>query len=158
MLTKPAKSPLLRDEMHSTWSISIVSPKTVSPPAAADIVVFMHTVCITKELSPVAPSADPPLNPYQPNQRMKVPSTTRPTLCGRNSSLSVSGSKRPMRGPKKIAPYKPLIPPTMCTIPLPAKSVKPSALTHPPDAHVQCTTTGYMNPIMHTEIITYPPS
>jgi hypothetical protein len=40
-------------------------------------------------LSPVAPRADPPLKPYQPNHKMKVPKTTRPTLCGLNSSLSV---------------------------------------------------------------------
>jgi len=130
---------------------------TVKPPAAAEIVVFMHTVWIKTELAPVAPRADPPLKPYHPNQSMNVPNTTRPTLWGLNSSLSVSGSKRPMRGPKKIAPYKPEIPPVMCTIPDPAKSVNPSSLTQPPDAQVQCTTTGYINPIRQILTSTYPP-
>lgn len=127
---------------------------TVSPPAAAERVVFMQTVWINIELSPVAPRAEPPLKPYQPNHKMKVPSTIRPTLCGLNSSLSVSGSKRPIRGPRKIAPYKPEKPPVMCTIPEPAKSVNPSSESHPPDAQVQWTTTGYINPIRHMLTIT----
>jgi len=142
ILTNPASTPLLSELTHSTWSMTMVRMNTVSPPHAAAMVVFMHTSWITTELSPVAPRADPPLNPYQPNQRMKVPSTTRPTLCGLNSSLSVLGSNLPILGPRNIAPYSPLNPPTMCTMPDPAKSVKPSALTHPPDAQVQCTTTG----------------
>lgn len=104
MLTRPANIPLLSEDTHSTWSTIIVKRNTVSPPVAAAIVVFMQTSWITIVLSPVAPSADPPLNPYQPNHKMKVPNTTRPTLCGLNSSLSVWGSNLPMRGPRKIAP------------------------------------------------------
>merc|ERR1711865_968693 len=115
----------------------MVSMNTVRPPAAADKVVFMHTVWIKTELSPVAPRADPPLKPYHPNHKIKVPNTINPTLCGLNSSLSVSGSKRPMRGPRNIAPYKPEKPPVICTIPEPAKSVNPSSESHPPDAQVQ---------------------
>lgn len=104
MLTNPASSPFAREDTHSMWSTTIVKMKTVRPPAAADRVVFMHTVWITREFAPVAPRAEPPLNPYHPNHKMNVPSTIRPTLCGRNSSLSVSGSNRPMRGPRKMAP------------------------------------------------------
>jgi len=104
ILTRPAKTPFESEDTHSTWSTIIVKIKTVRPPQAAEIVVFMHTVWITTLLSPVAPRADPPLNPYQPNHRMNVPNTTRPTLCGLNSSLSVSGSNLPMRGPRNIAP------------------------------------------------------
>jgi len=89
ILTRPANTPLLSEDTHSTWSRTIVKMNTVSPPQAAAIVVFMHTSWITIVLSPVAPRADPPLNPYQPNHKMKVPKTTRPTLCGLNSSLSV---------------------------------------------------------------------
>lgn len=78
--TKPARRPLDRLATLSTWSTHILSKKAVRPPAAAERVVFMHTTWINCELSPVAPSADPPLKPYQPNQRISVPRTTMPTL------------------------------------------------------------------------------
>jgi len=80
MLTRPARRPLASEDTHSTWSTAIVKMNTVKPPVAADRVVFMQTVWITIELSPLAPRAEPPLNPYHPNHRMKVPNTINPTL------------------------------------------------------------------------------
>lgn len=80
MPTSPASSPLDKLETHSMWSSAMTKMNTVKPPVAAERVVFIHTTWINCELSPVAPSADPPLKPYHPNQRISVPSTTMPTL------------------------------------------------------------------------------
>jgi len=123
MPTRPANNPLESEDTHSILSKSMMSKKTVRPPAAAESVVFMHTTWIAIELEPVAPRAEPPLNPYHPNHRIKVPSTTIPTLCGLNSSSAVSESNLPKRGPRKIAPMMPHTAPSMCTMPEPAKSV-----------------------------------
>ena len=48
------------------------------------------------------------------------------------------GTKRPVRGPRNAAPTRPLIPPTICTMPLPAKSTYPRAPSH---LHLGCHTT-----------------
>jgi len=113
MPTRPARMPLHSAETDSCLSTNILIKKTVRPPAAADNVVFMHTICIATWLAPVAPKADPPLNPYHPNHRIIVPKQTNPTLCGANSSLGVSGSNLPIRGPSYCAPTKPQTPPSM---------------------------------------------
>merc|ERR1719399_2467967 len=64
-------------------------------------------------------SVEAPLNPYQPNQRIRVPRTTRGVLCGSKFSF---GSQRPSLGLTIAAPTIPATPPVMCTMPLPAKS------------------------------------
>lgn len=102
--TKPAKMPLDRLATLSTWSTHILSRNAVNPPAAAESVVFMHTTWIATWLAPVAPNAEPPLNPYHPNHKINVPRHTKPVLCGMNSSLGVIGSNLPIRGPKNCAP------------------------------------------------------
>jgi len=157
MPTSPASSPFESDDTHSMWSNAMIRMNTVSPPAAADRVVFMQTTWMATELLPVAPSADPPLKPYHPNHRIRVPKTTIPTLCGLNSSSAVSESNLPILGPKNIAPISPHTAPNMCTMPDPAKSVYPIPASHPSAAHVQCTTTGYMNAVSSALTTTYAP-
>ena len=70
-------------------------------------------------------SIEPGLNPYQPNQRMKVPRTTSGAECPGMSMALPSESKRPMRGPTIMAPMRPAIPPVMWTAQEPAKSTMP---------------------------------
>merc|ERR1719343_144463 len=65
----------------------------------------------------------PELKPYQPNHKQNVPNTVNGMLCGVNFSSSTVGSKRPLRGPTTAAPHSAPMPPTMCTMPLPAKSI-----------------------------------
>lgn len=78
--TRPANNPLDNDDTFSTLSKPMININVTNPPAAADNVVFMHTTWMTCELEPVAPKADPPLNPYHPNHSIRVPNTTMPTL------------------------------------------------------------------------------
>jgi hypothetical protein len=56
------------------------------PPSAPAIIEF-HTAITARRL---APSALPPLNPSQPNQRMNVPRTIRDTLWGLKFMNSLS--------------------------------------------------------------------
>eukprot|EP01010_Urceolus_cornutus_P003178 NODE_431_length_1677_cov_401.248771_g336_i0.p2 GENE.NODE_431_length_1677_cov_401.248771_g336_i0~~NODE_431_length_1677_cov_401.248771_g336_i0.p2 ORF type:complete len:103 (-),score=4.26 NODE_431_length_1677_cov_401.248771_g336_i0:699-1007(-) len=80
MPTRPASNPLHIAATLSTLSTSIFKMKAVNPPHAALMHVFIHTIWISSWLSPVAPSADPPLNPNQPNHNTIVPRQTKPTL------------------------------------------------------------------------------
>ena len=95
------------------------------------------------------PSVEPGLKPYQPNHRMKVPSTTRLALWP-GIGFTLPASNRPMRGPSTVAPASAAAPPTMCTTPQPAKSTTPmpsigsleKAESQPSLLQIQCTTTG----------------
>lgn len=144
METSPASSPLAKTVTLSSRSNQIVSMNAVSPPPTAANVVFVLTVAMANVFAPVAPRVDPALNPYQPNHSIRVPSTTRGTLCGLNSPFTSSRTclNLPMRGFKMMHPTRPNTPPTMCTIPEPAKSAYPNSVRKPPP-HVQCTTRGY---------------
>jgi len=121
--TSPAKRPFAIAVRLSLDSDKYEIPNTVKPPVTQDSVVLTEAICITSEFSPVAPKAEPALNPYQPNQRIKVPKVTRPELCGLKISWSTISSNLPILGPSEIAPTSPHTPPTKCTTPDPAKSV-----------------------------------
>jgi hypothetical protein len=65
-------------------------------------------------------------NTHHENQSVMTPSTMRVTLCSARSFIApVTGSNLPMRGPNEMAPISPANPPTICTTPDPAKSIKP---------------------------------
>ncbi len=53
------------------------------------------------------------------------PMTTSVVLCPLMSLTRPSSVKRPTRGPMMAAPHSPATPPSMCTTPLPAKSMAP---------------------------------
>jgi len=65
------------------------------------------------------------LKPYQPIQRMKVPRTWKGVDWPGIGTGWPASSKRPMRGPMKIAPQSAATPPVKCTTPEPAKSRQP---------------------------------
>lgn len=94
------------------------------PPAApARVVVTAARPEVMAKLMLVMVMVDPGLKPYQPNHSSTVPSTTRVAEWpGMSTGLPLL-SKRPMRGPTKMQPHMPLMPPTMCTTPEPAKSM-----------------------------------
>ena len=56
------------------------------PDMAAAIIEFQIAMIARR----FAPNAEPPLKPSHPNHRMKVPSPTRETLCGRKLRSSRS--------------------------------------------------------------------
>merc|ERR550514_453436 len=81
--TKPAKIPL-QSAAQSYFLVSAkIKRKTVRPPVAAESVVFIMTWAATSAV-PLSdsPKVEPELKPHQPNQRMKVPRTTRGCECG----------------------------------------------------------------------------
>merc|ERR1719463_490225 len=121
--TKPAKIPLHSAAQSYFLEMAKHSRKTVTPPVAAEIVVFIMTWAATSAVpGSDNPKVEPELKPHQPNQRMKVPRTMRGCECGENSS-ALSGSKRPVRTPITLAPTSAAMPPQRCTTPEPAKSM-----------------------------------
>mmetsp|Transcript_5566 Transcript_5566/g.15761 ORF Transcript_5566/g.15761 Transcript_5566/m.15761 type:complete len:207 (-) Transcript_5566:404-1024(-) len=152
MPTRPASAPLHTAMRSHTPTCMYLIISVVMPAAAADSVV-VTAVRPTATSAPSNSSMEPGLKPYQPNHRMKVPSTTRGAECPGMSTALPSESKRPMRGPTSQAPMRPATPPVMCTTPLPAKSIMPTsssgellrvlkAPSQPSVDHTQCTTTG----------------
>mmetsp|Transcript_76566 Transcript_76566/g.144248 ORF Transcript_76566/g.144248 Transcript_76566/m.144248 type:complete len:265 (+) Transcript_76566:411-1205(+) len=148
--TRPPRIPLHMAEMSYLRVMPKRTISTTRPAVEAVSVVFIAT---TAAIWPVSvddiPSVEPQLKPYQPNQRMKVPSTINGKLCGSKFSL-VSLSNRPFLGPLIMAPTRAPTPPVMWTMPLPAKSLKPTSLrclslpavSHPLDDHIHATTIG----------------
>ena len=65
---------------------------------------------------------EPGLNPYQPNQRMNMPMVAREMLWPGMARTSPLGPYLPRRAPTAMAPMSPAMPPTVWTMPEPAKS------------------------------------
>ena len=91
------------------------------------------TIVLTKVTAAVLPAetADPALNPNQPNHSRPAPSITRVRLCGRIGSL-----RQPSRLPRMIASARPATPALMCTAVPPAKSMAPRLLAIQPPVWV----------------------
>ena len=114
-------------------------------------VVHVATAGATVVVAKIIPSwvkfvAAAPLNPYQPNQRMKQPSAPKviewPWIAFTFVTFpSLSFVYLPRRGPSIIAPIKAAIPPTEWIAALPAKSINPSWASHPPP-HTQWASIG----------------
>src|SRR5262249_39074119 len=111
----------------------------------ASIAVPVATVVVTKVDAAMPPelSAEPALNPYQPNHSRPAPSITNGRLCGR---IGVPG--QPLRLPSTSANAKPAAPELIWTAVPPAKSIALSLLAiQPPcspvklsNANTQCAT------------------
>src|SRR5918993_5393842 len=76
--------------------------------------------------TPLASSAEPALNPNQPNHRSEAPIMVMVRLCGAIDSLP-----KPMRGPSRNAPIRPATPALICTTVPPAKSRAPHLQSRP---------------------------
>src|SRR5210317_1575054 len=86
---------------------------------------------------------------------MNVPRTTSGAECPGIGFTRPSGENLPLLGPTMYAPTRPERPPTMCTIPDPAKSSIPTPKSFAPFSlhgpsqpsvdQPQCTTSGYTN-------------
>ena len=76
---------------------------------------------------PSAASAEPALNPAQPNHRMPVPIIVSGRLCG-----GIGRSGYPRRTPRMITIASAAAPALMCTTAPPAKSSAPMSASQPP--------------------------
>ncbi len=92
----------------------------------------------------LAASAEPALNPNQPNHSRPAPSSTNGTLCGRIGSL-----RKPIRLPSTRHSASAAAPALMCTAVPPAKSSTPQLASQPPPlpsvpkSNTQCATGKY---------------
>ena len=75
---------------------------------------------------PFASSAEPALNPNQPNQSSEAPIIVIVRLCG-----GMLSRPKPTRLPSTIAPTRPATPALMCTTVPPAKSSAPQLQIKP---------------------------
>ena len=76
---------------------------------------------------PSAASAEPALNPAQPNHRMPVPIIVIGRLCG-----GIARSGYPLRTPISSTSASAAAPALMCTTAPPAKSSAPMSASQPP--------------------------
>src|SRR4051812_18780818 len=106
------------------------------PIIAAAVAVFV----VVKAMAAVslAASADPALNPNQPNQSNAAPSRTKGRLCGRMGSL-----RQPLRLPSTSARASPAAPALACTTVPPAKSSAPRLKSQPLADQTQCAMGAY---------------
>src|SRR5512147_2449745 len=84
--------------------------------------VFMNA----RDAEPLASSAEPALNPNQPNHSSEAPIMVITRLCG-----GMLSSPRPTRLPSTNAPTRPATPALMCTTVPPAKSRAPHCQIRP---------------------------
>src|SRR5688500_6001093 len=121
--TRPATAPSAAPSTDGVPRCSQLMVTQVMAPMAAAVLVVTKAVAA----SPLAPSAEPALNPNQPNHSRPAPSTTSGRLCGFMGSLG-----QPTRLPSTIASARPAAPALMCTAVPPAKSIARSLLAIQP--------------------------
>jgi len=122
--TSPARTPLhIYPTLYkgSLLENLAVANKAVIPPDEAATIVFTDTIEAIPGFDPVIDKVEPALKPNQPNHKIKVPTTYKGTLCALKR-CSFPGVNLSVLGPATAAPTNPDNPPTICTIPLPAKS------------------------------------
>jgi hypothetical protein len=122
--TSPARTPLhISPTSYKGFFLDnvAVANKAVIPPDEAATIVFTDTIEAIPGLDPVIDRVEPALKPNQPNHKIKVPITYKGTLWPLKR-CSFPFVNLPVLGPAQAAPINPDNPPTICTIPLPAKS------------------------------------
>src|SRR3954462_4320187 len=128
MATRPATAP---DAAPSVVGLPSRICSTTNQPRIAVHVAIIVLVNATPARSP-AVSAEPALNPNQPNHSRLAPSSTCGTLCGRIGSLG-----QPLRRPSTIASARPAPPAVMWTAVPPSTASAPRLFAlaiHPPTA------------------------
>src|SRR5690554_486415 len=124
--TRPAIAPLSSMVRSALPNIRrAVIRAAIAPPAAAALV-FRNTMATELALA-TSPSfsTEPPLKPNQPIHRMKVPRAASGMLAPGKARISPLGPYLPLRGPSSSTPARAAAAPAMCTMPEPAKSLKP---------------------------------
>src|ERR1700742_3394324 len=99
-----------------------ITNSAASPPVQAASVVFIATR--PTPAASIIDSVEHGLNPYQPNHKIKPPTTAIVKSCGNIGAPPSRLNLRPNRGPRQIAPAIATHPPIECTTVDPAKSWK----------------------------------
>jgi len=113
----------------------------MKPAAPARFVLTSTMLIATASETPPSASCEPPLNPNQPNHRMKTPRVTVGMLDGGVGRAVPSLRNLPRRGPTTRRPARAAQPPVPCTMVDPAKSWNPSWYSQP-SHQVQAPTIG----------------
>ena len=104
----------------------------MKPAAPARFVLTSTLLIATTSATLPRASCEPPLNPNQPNHRMKTPRVTVGTLDGGVGRTVPSFRNLPRRAPTTSRPASAAQPPVPCTIVDPAKSLNSSWFSQPP--------------------------
>src|SRR5215475_13080492 len=122
MATSPASIPLQAIEISGLPNMKYQKISAVAEAETAARFVF---TAMTETRRSDDPRVEPGLNPIQPNNRMKVPITTKAILCAGKGRGFPSGPYLPRRGPRITASAIAVNPPTAWTTVEPAKSTYP---------------------------------
>src|SRR3954447_23937820 len=141
MATRPATAP---EANPSEVARPSRNRSTRIQPRAA-VAVATWVLVKARPARPLAPRAEPALNPNQPNHSRPAPSMTNGRLCGLNCAFG-----QPLRLPSTSARASPAAPALMWTAVPPAKSSTPSLASQPapfpfasPKLNTQCATGKY---------------
>src|SRR2546427_12552141 len=141
MPTRPPTKPVAAPTAVAFPVRNTSSAAQVTSAVAAAVLVFVNAIAA----SPFAASADPALNPNQPNHRSPAPSSTSGTLWG-----TIAVRLKSFRGPSMRAATSADTPALMWTTVPPAKSIAPSLASQPPDPHTQWASGSYTNVAQRT--------
>src|ERR1700744_2264833 len=122
MATNPARKPFTIAAVSHFFTMKYIMNSAAIPPVHAASVVFIATRP-TPEQSMID-SVEQGLNPYQPNHKIKPPTTAIVRSCGSIGPPPSRLNFRPNLGPKQIAPAMATQPPIEWTTVEPAKSWK----------------------------------
>src|SRR5262249_48345470 len=149
--TRAATLPMATDDSGVTnpaAGVMATSPTTAATAAPTPEVLFVRTISSSTQVTtaaaadrlvvtkarlarPPAVSAEPALNPTQPNHNREAPRMTKGTLCGTLCSGLFCC------GPRMTAATRADTPALMWTTDPPAKSSAPSSRSQPPAPHTQ---------------------
>src|SRR4051812_42187904 len=129
MATRPATAPDAAPSVVGFPSRNFST--TIQPSIAAAVAVLVLTNAYAARL--FAPSAEPALNPNQPNHNRPAPSNVNGKLGGRIGSFF-----HPSRFPRASATARPAAPAFAWTTVPPAKSSAPFWNNHPSGENTQC--------------------
>src|SRR5215468_3015033 len=129
MATSPTTAATAAPTPEVRFFRALSSSTQVTTAAAADRLVVTNA----RLARPPAVSAEPALNPNQPNHKSEAPRMTKGTLCG----TLCSGGFSVWPGPRMSAATRADTPALMWTTDPPAKSSAPSSRSQPPTPHTQ---------------------
>src|SRR4029453_7688330 len=143
--TNPATNPEAAPRVVA-WPVRSRST-TNQPSIAAAAAMCVFTSAWAAMPSPL--SADPALNPNQPNHRMPAPMSVNGSACG-----GIGWLGQPLRFPRMNTAARAAIPALMCTTVPPAKSSAPRLNSQPEGENTQCAIGAYtrtaQSPMNHT--------
>src|SRR5437899_5853440 len=141
MPTRPTTSPVAAPTAVAFPVRRTSSAAHVTSAVAAAVLVFVNAIAAR----PFAASADPALNPNQPNHSSPAPSSTSGTLWG-----TMGTRLKSFRGPSIRAATNAENPALMCTTVPPAKSSAPRDWSQPPAPQTQCASGSYTSVAQRT--------